>query len=208
MVPEPGIFFARPLLSRGECQMLRILERLLLLTGLVCLIVYGFFKVQAVWRQWQLEESFEELVQQPKIPVPRRLPAPSLTEGDIVGRLKIPRLNLSVMVMEGVASGTLRQGAGHIPGTAFPGETGNAGIAAHRDTHFRPLAKIRKDDKIVFETVRGRSTYRVKSTSIVKPADVHVLRPRGEDMMTLITCYPFYYIGPAPKRFVVHATRE
>jgi sortase A len=100
-----------------------------------------------------------------------------LKEGDLIGRLEIPRLDLSVMVLEGVASRTLRLAAGHIPGTAFPGFGGNIGIAAHRDMYFRPLYKIEPNDRIRFRTRDKTIVYRVVSTEIVGPDDVSVLKP-------------------------------
>jgi sortase A len=159
--------------------------------------------IQTSRHQARLEESFDRMVTAPSTVTTRRI----LNEGDLVGRLEIPRLNLSVMVMEGIASETLRLGAGHIPGTSLPGEPGNAGIAAHRDTFFRPLASIRENDTITFETVTGKTKYRVTSTSVVMPDETHVLKARGKDMITLVTCFPFRYVGPAPKRFIVHATK-
>jgi sortase A len=123
----------------------------------------------------------------------------------VIGRLTIPRLGLSVMVREGVASQTLSLAAGHIPGTALPGERGNVGVAGHRDTLFRSLKDIRKDDVILFQTLDGRFDYEVASTQIVTPKDVGVLRPGRDDELTLVTCYPFYYVGSAPDRFIVKA---
>jgi sortase A len=128
-----------------------------------------------------------------------------LKEGELVGRLEIPKLNLSVMVMEGTGSRTLRLGAGRIRGTATPWTTGNMVIAGHRDTFFKPLKGIKKNDVITFTTVEGTKKYTVTSTSIVMPTDTHVLNPSAQNMITLVTCYPFYYIGPAPKRFIVQA---
>src|SRR5664279_1488691 len=92
-----------------------------------------------------------------------------------------------------------------IPGTALPGKQGNIGIAGHRDTSFRPLRFIRKDDMIALTTLHGTSRYRVVSTKIVGPDDVQVLYPTGRDALTLVTCYPFDFVGPAPRRFIVQA---
>jgi sortase A len=103
---------------------------------------------------------------------------------------------------------TLRRGAGHIPATALPQqEEGNVGIAAHRDSHFRELKDIREDDTIELTTLDGTFRYQVEWTKIVKPADVSVLEPTDEPALTLVTCYPFYYVGSAPERFIVRATR-
>jgi sortase A len=126
----------------------------------------------------------------------------------LIGRIEIPSLGLSVMVIEGVDGRTLRRAAGHIPGTALPGQPGNVGISAHRDTFFRPLRKIQKNDMITFTTVLGDYRYRVMSTKVVNSRDVEVLSPRGNEALTLVTCYPFYFVGPAPKRFIVRAERS
>jgi sortase A len=125
----------------------------------------------------------------------------------VIGRLEIPRLNLSVMVREGADERTLSRAVGHIPGTALPGQLGNVGLAGHRDTFFRALRNIREDDAIEFETTQGKYRYVVKSTSIVTPRDVSVLRASAGENLTLVTCYPFYYVGSAPKRFIVHAAQ-
>jgi sortase A len=136
-------------------------------------------------------------------------PAPhgrrAIAKNGVIGRLTIPRLGLSVMVREGVASETLSLAAGHIPGTALPGDRGNVAVAGHRDTLFRSLKDIRKNDVIEFQTLDGRFDYEVGSTQIVTPKDVGVLQPGPQDELTLVTCYPFYYIGSAPDRFIVKA---
>lgn len=125
--------------------------------------------------------------------------------GEILGMLQVPRLSLTVPVVEGSDNESLYEGAGHIPHTAFPGHHGNAGIAAHRDTCFRPLRFIRPDDHIVITTPSGMYDYVVSGTEIVTPADGHVLHRTRSRSLTLVTCYPFFYIGSAPKRFIVHA---
>jgi sortase A len=139
----------------------------------------------------------------PSRPASRRRRA--IPENGVIGRLTIPRLGLSVMVREGVASKTLSLAAGHIPGTALPGDRGNVAVAGHRDTLFRRLKDIRQDDVIEFQTLDGRFDYEVGSTEIVTPKDVGVLQPGREDELTLVTCYPFYYVGSAPDRFIVKA---
>jgi sortase A len=125
---------------------------------------------------------------------------------EIVGRLEIPRLKMSAMVREGANERTLSSAVGHIPGTAFPGAAGNVALAGHRDTFFRGLRNIREDDLIDFQTEQGAYSYRVESTSIVGPRDVSVLKASAGNTLTLVTCYPFYYVGSAPKRFIVRAT--
>jgi sortase A len=124
---------------------------------------------------------------------------------EVIGRLEAPRLHLSTLVLEGDQASDLRLGAGHIPGTSLPGDAGNVGIAAHRDTFFRSLRNVVRDDEIVLTTAGHAYRYRVTSTEIVSPAAVSVLRSQGLPELTLVTCYPFRYIGPAPRRFIVHA---
>jgi sortase A len=133
--------------------------------------------------------------------------APSIGPDGLVGRIVISRLNVSVVVMEGTERRILRRSAGHIAGTALPGLPGNIGISAHRDTFFRPLRQILPDDLITLETSRGTYRYRVVSTKIVNPTDLSVLTADGSQVLTLVTCYPFYFVGPAPSRFIVRAER-
>lgn len=142
--------------------------------------------------------------------LPPRAPAPSpnptaVPLDGLIGRLTIPRLNLSAVIREGAGEETLRAALGHIPGTPMPGQPGNVGVAGHRDTLFRSLRGVRDDDLIVLETLHGRYVYRVEGTRIVKPTEVSVLASTSKPELTLVTCYPFYYVGPAPDRFIVHA---
>jgi sortase A len=132
---------------------------------------------------------------------------PALPTGGVMGRIEIRRLGLSVMVAEGVDQATLRRAAGHIPGTAQPGEAGNVAISAHRDTFFRPLRNIRRNDVVTLTTLAGNYDYRVVATKVTEPSDVSVLAPNAKEILTLITCYPFYFVGSAPKRFVVQGER-
>jgi sortase A len=111
------------------------------------------------------------------------------------------------MVSEGVDRKTLRLAAGHIPSTALPGQSGNVCVAGHRDTFFRGLKDLRVKDEVRFATPGGEFTYVVESLTIVGPAEVSVLAPSLENVLTLVTCYPFSYIGPAPKRFIVRAAQ-
>jgi len=126
----------------------------------------------------------------------------------VVGRIEIPRIGLKAMILEGVSQRTLALAVGHIPGTPLPGKTGNAGIAGHRDTFFRGLQGIHEDDAIVVTTRDGRYRYRVSSRVVVGPHETQVLEDSPLPSLTLVTCYPFHYLGPAPERFIVHAVRE
>jgi len=125
--------------------------------------------------------------------------------GDTLAKLKIPRLGTELYVVEGDGARELRRGPGHLAGSAMPGGDGNCIIAGHRDTHFRVLKDIREGDDIVLETPTGQYLYRVKRTHIVTPDDTASLQPTATPELNLITCYPFYYVGSAPKRFIVEA---
>lgn len=127
--------------------------------------------------------------------------------GQPIGVLEIPRLGLSSVVIEGDEAAALLLGVGHLSDTPMPWHGGNSVFAAHRDTFFRPLERIRRKDVIRFSTGDAELEYVVEDTRIVAPTDVQVLAPTSSSRLTLITCYPFNYIGPAPKRFVVTATR-
>jgi sortase A len=138
-------------------------------------------------------------------PTPRLPSAPE--PQSVIGRLEIPRLQMNLMVREGVSEQTLREAVGHVPSTALPGRKGNVALAAHRDTFFRPLRNIRKGDVITLQTLAGTYQYAVRSVEIVRPSDTQVLNAANHPELTLVTCYPFYYVGSAPKRFIVHATQ-
>jgi sortase A len=125
--------------------------------------------------------------------------------GGALGRIEINRLGLTAMIMEGLDARTLQHAVGHIPGTPLPGQQGNVAIAGHRDTFFRPLRNVRHDDEITLTTLAGSYRYLVDSTQVVAPEDVQVLDNSGGTILTLVTCYPFYFVGPAPKRFIVRA---
>ena len=134
--------------------------------------------------------------------------SPPAVSGGLIGSLDIPRLGLSAIVVEGTSATSLRRAVGHITGTALPGQPGNVGISGHRDTFFRPLRNIRRNDIITLTTLFGEYRYRVVSTSIVRPDSVAELDPTRGEILTLVTCYPFYYVGPAPNRFIVRALAE
>jgi len=133
--------------------------------------------------------------QQPRVQVP----------AGVIGRVEIPRLKISAVVRHGVDDKTLKRAVGHVPGTALPGQPGNVGIAAHRDTFFRNLRGVRMGDTIRMVTSTGTYEYKVQSLKIVRPVNVEVLDPTPEPALTLVTCYPFNYVGSAPKRFIVRA---
>ena len=140
---------------------------------------------------------------------PKRTESPGIAgRGDsALGQIEISAIGLEAMIMEGTDAKTLRRAVGHISGTPLPGQQGNVAIAGHRDTFFRALRNIREDDEIALTMLTGSYRYRVDSIKVVEPDDTAVLDNSDSAILTLVTCYPFYLVGPAPKRFVVRAHR-
>jgi sortase A len=184
-----------------------LIERAMLAVGVVLLGWYALSQLQIAYDQAVASRQFEEI----RMPVAKAANAPapgrrlSLATGAVVGRVEIPRVGVSAIVREGDDTRTLRGAVGHIPGTAFPGDRGNAALAGHRDTFFRGLRDIRKGDDILLSTSAGDVHYVVRNTRVVEPTDVSVLTPTSRSTLTLVTCYPFNYIGAAPRRFIVQA---
>jgi sortase A len=131
--------------------------------------------------------------------------APAMVDGGSIGEIEIPRLGLTAIVAQGDSAAILRRGVGHLADTALPGESGNVVLAGHRDTFFRPLKRVRAGDSITLRTRDGDYEYLVESTAVVRPSDVRVIQPTSRRTLTLITCFPFSYVGPAPDRFIVRA---
>ncbi len=184
---------------------LRWTQRLLLITGALALGYVGFTLLDARLYQVSAKRSLEGQMHREKEHHESQ-PKPAVKMGDLLGRVDIPRLGISVAVLEGTSSRTLRLGAGHIEDTPLPGENGNSGIAGHRDTFFRELKNVRENDEIQLQTATGLFHYEVDWVKVVKPNDSTVLQPSTqESTLTLVTCYPFYFVGSAPKRFVVRA---
>jgi sortase A len=179
----------------------RILAQRLFLIAGILLTGYAAVNVAAQY----IYQGYENRMFDRAVALPPGAPG-LVAMPSLIGRIEIPRLEISAIVKEGVDERTLGLAVGHIPNTALPGQAGNVGVAAHRDTLFRNLKDVRRDDRITLTTLQGEYVYRVISFQIVKPADVSVLDPSpGENTLTLVTCYPFYFVGPAPKRFIVHA---
>jgi sortase A len=131
--------------------------------------------------------------------------APAPSAGAVIGRLEAPSVKMSTAVLEGSDDATLKRGAGHLEDTPFPGQPGNIGIAGHRDTVFRPLRNIQVGDPLELTTADALYRYRISKTLIVGPDDVYVLDPTEQPTLTLVTCFPFEYVGHAPRRFIVQA---
>ena len=193
------------------------LQRILFALGVVCLGYYAYVSAESMlYQSYENRELDAILKSAPKhppvtpsttsaaIPPAHHDPAP----GTLLGRIEIPRLHVSAIVRAGSDARTLQLAVGYIPGTALPGEPGNVGLAGHRDTFFRRLREIHPDDEIRFVTPQGTYRYRVQRTNVVNPDDVWVLDPTPQPALTLVTCYPFTYVGSAPQRFIVRAALE
>jgi sortase A len=202
-------------LPRSTSSFLLWWSRLCLFVGLAAIGLVVYVWVEAQIYQIRQRRQFDAIVSTTSIEpaaigqVPLTdtpvLQAPRLVTGSVLGQLEIPRIGLSVMVSEGDSVSILRRAAGHLEGTALPGGPGNVAIAAHRDTFFHALRDIRNGDVITLNTLRGSYQYEVESVEIVEPDNIEVLADSPNPTLTLVTCYPFYYVGPAPKRFIVRA---
>jgi len=203
---------------------LRWSRHFFLAAGILALSYCGFVLLDAqlyqAYQDWRFQQALERVG--PSVGSGEHLP-PVLAEangasaespglvgraGDPLGRIEIERIGLTAMIMEGIDDKTLRRAVGHFPGTALPGQQGNVAIAGHRDTFFRALRHIRKDDEITLTTLTGSHRYRVDSTEVVEPEAIEVLDDSDDAILTLVTCYPFDFVGPAPRRFIVRAHRS
>jgi len=195
-----------------------------LAAGLLALGYVGYALVDAslyqAYQTWRFEQALKsvkpaigsvEQLQQPPLPAPveadRARVESAAPKGSSLGQIEISSIGLTAMIEEGNDRRTLRRAVGHLPGTALPGQPGNVVIAGHRDTFFRPLRNIHTGDEIILKTLNGSYRYRVDLTEVVAPQDTDVLDNSNEAILTLVTCYPFYFVGPAPQRFIVRASR-
>jgi len=174
-------------------------SRALLAAGLLALAYAGYVVIDAHVYQAVEHRQFEGVA------APQALSESAALDGSAIGELRIPRLGLTAVVVQGDSDAILRRAVGHLADTALPGEAGNVVLAGHRDTFFRPLKQIRAGDAVTVRTARGDVRYVVESTRVVPPTDVQVLEPTGGHTLTLITCFPFSYLGAAPERFIVLA---
>ena len=187
---------------------LRLLERMLLVLGVGCCGWAGTTWLEA--RMFQREQGRALDLQLDRARVNRTTSvdsAPAAAPTGPIGRLEIPRLDVSVIVMPGEDGDTLGKAVGHLSDTPMPWIGGNTALAGHRDSFFRPLEHIQIGDDIHLDTPRGAFRYRVHRTVVVQPNELWVLDPTAKPTLTLITCYPFRFIGPAPKRLIVQAER-
>lgn len=180
----------------------RWLARLFLLAGIFALGYAAYFYVSAYAFQKLESISFDYGPAPDAPPIGHIIP-----EGGVIGRIEIGRVGVSAIVVEGDSPSLLGRAVGHVPQTALPGQNGNVVLTGHRDTFFRSLRQVQQGDVITFETMGGQYQYTVESSAIVSPAATEVLQSSAGQELTLITCYPFYFIGPAPERFVVRARK-
>jgi sortase A len=184
--------------------MVRAFSYILVIAGLVL----AGLGLHSVWTSRQAEQQAEEQWDtlshsQQQQPAPKAIHR--VGKGETFARLSIPRLDSHWIVFEGADKSELRMGPGHLIQTALPGSRGNCVIAGHRDTQFRVLQKVKIGEDISVE-IEGRTfVYRVTDRHVVSPTDTHPLKATATSSLTLVTCYPFYYVGPAPKRFVIRA---
>jgi sortase A len=200
--PRPGL---------ASSRIARRFQLLLSITGLLALTYCGWAVVQAHAAQKEAAaftgkpgQTARAADSQEQI-LPSGEPENSAGATKVIGRIEIPEINLSAPITAGITTEGLLRGAGHVPGTAFPGGLGTMGIAGHRDTFFRPLRHIKEGMKIRVTDATGAYHYQVDSTEVVSPENVQVLDIGSRPKLTLVTCYPFNFIGHAPLRFIVHA---
>ena len=183
-------------------------SRTLLTAGVLALAYAAYLAIDSHMyqaterRQFELARQSSPVIAAPVVAAPV---VAMVADGDSIGVIEIPRIRVAVVMVQGDSPDILKRAVGHIADTALPGDAGNVVLAGHRDTFFRSLRDLRVGDAIALKTRQGDFDYVVESTFVVAPTDVWVLDARGGHTLTLITCYPFSYIGPAPDRFIVRA---
>lgn len=195
---------------RRSCRekVIRWSQRALLAVGVGCLGVYAAARVEAGLAQVYYGEQLDRAKAARDGGVPPGEPAAAAPRtGELLGRIDIPDAGVSSVIFEGTGDTILRRGVGHVPGTSLPGQAGNVALAGHRDSVFKGLENVRPGVRVTLETPAAELVYAVESTSVVEPTDVWVLNDREGDTLTLVTCFPFRWVGPAPRRFVVFARR-
>jgi sortase A len=181
---------------------IRTVSNVAILAGFFCVGVWGWSVVHRLAYEDRENQAFDEQLRDTRpAPPPAAAPAPQ----SVIGRLVIPRLHLRAIVKEGTDAATLDVALGHVAGTALPGQNGNIAIAGHRDTLFQCLRDAARGDLIVLQTTHGTYTYHVDQIGVVTPRDVGVLSSGSYPALTLVTCYPFRYVGAAPDRLIVKA---
>jgi len=189
----------------GKKAQLSSIGRRSLRVGYYLLFVSGVFALSYSGYVAAESQAFQQLEAKAYQQAGPLLEPHTLEEGEVMGEIDVPRLGIRAIVLHGDSPAQLRHAVGHIVKTALPGEPGNVVLAGHRDTFFRPLRDIRVGDEIRLKTRVRQFEYRVQSIEVVEPTEIRVLQTSTSHELTLLTCFPFRYVGPAPKRFVVHA---
>ena len=183
-------------------------SRALIVAGLALIAWPVYVSTDSAIAQWSGRRELTRAAQEDTIVVrrPGTAPEPTVAPGTVLGQFDVPRLGLSYVILEGTDNRTLDRSVGHVEGTGLPGSAGNISIAGHRDRHFRKLEWITRDDQIVLTSRGGaRYVYRVEWSRVFKPGDIQVLDESHGPAITLITCFPFEYVGAAPLRLIVRA---
>jgi len=192
--------------SRQLRRSLKWTERAFFLAGLLCLLYVGSIWTNASVEQRAAKRELAAMTESAHGSDAVKVPE-AVAQNSLIGALDIPRIGLSVAVREGDQGLALETAVGHLPDTPLPWQNGNAAFAGHRDTFFRPLRNLRFGDEIQLRTIQGTFEYEVRHMTIVEPDALWILDAPDDVALTLITCYPFTYIGPAPQRFIVQAER-
>ena len=186
-----------------HANFLRRMEQVFLVGALGCLALFLWNVGERAWFQRLYLRELSEVGDSYSATA---LYSAAVLRSGPLGRIEIPQAKVSAAILDGVDAGTLDRAVGHVPGTAYPGESnGRVALAAHRDSFFRNLGALKKGDTIRLGTGRRMREYKVESTEVVKPDQTEVLSATRDSVLTLITCYPFNYLGSAPERFVVNA---
>ena len=194
--------------ARLLVSVLRVVQGATLVAG-VCMLSWPLLvSVESLWAQWAGERELAK--PRPQETIVTRKSGVSLSpsrprRGSVLGRFELPRLKLAYVLLEGTDNRTLDKSIGHIEGTGMPGEPGNIGIAGHRNTHFRKLEWVRRGDEILLTSPQGVFHYQVEWVRLFNPDDLAVLDSTHGPAVTLVTCFPFEYVGSAPLRYVVRA---
>jgi sortase A len=175
-----------------------------LAAGIMALGYAGCAVLDRYWYQGVETRKFETIIAHAK---PSVIDAAPIANGRVIGEIQVPRLGLKAIIVQGDSAKLLRLAVGHLPETALPGEAGNVALAGHRDGLFRPLRDVQPGDSIILRTPDREFQYQVEWTAVVPPTAARVIQPTSQPTLTLVTCFPFHYVGAAPERFIVRARK-
>ena len=185
----------------------------LLFFGGLILICFAFLQIllgekevdDTLKRAEQLVELGQNEIDKPKADGSNKDTRKTYEKNEIIGVLRVPKINAKLPIVEGTDGDNLKKGVGHYKGTALPTDGEQIVLSGHRDTVFKNFKELKIGDKFIVELPSGSFEYQIRDTEIVGSDDRSVIRPRGEEVLTVTTCYPFNYLGNAPDRFVFYA---